>query len=57
MQTVQALDICYRDSRLMVRHKPIIHALLGMYAMSMNIMDAAEAQLNTALRVIFYKSY
>jgi MAternally-affected-uncoordination protein len=35
-----------------MRHKPLIHALLGMYAMSMNFTDAAEAQLATALRVI-----
>jgi len=49
-ETVQALQICYGDPKLKIRHKPLIHALLGMYAMSMNLMDAAEAQLATALR-------
>ena len=50
-QTVQALQICYSDQKLKARHKPLIHALLGMYAMSMNFTDAAEAQLACALRV------
>ncbi|CAG2103896.1 unnamed protein product [Medioppia subpectinata] len=48
--TAQALQICYSDPKLKIRHKPMIHALLGMYAMSMNLTDAAEAQLATALR-------
>ncbi|XP_054160592.1 MAU2 chromatid cohesion factor homolog [Oppia nitens] len=50
-ETVQALQICYGDPKLKIRHKPLIHALLGMYAMSMNQTDAAEAQLATALRI------
>lgn len=51
LQTVQALNICYRDPKLKYRHKPLIHALLGMYAMSMNITDSAENQLTMSLNV------
>lgn len=50
-ETVQALQICFRDPKLMYRHKPLIHALLGMYAMSMNITEAAETQLTISLGV------
>lgn len=50
-ETVQALNICYRDPKLKYRHKPLIHALLGMYAMSMNITDSAENQLAMSLSV------
>lgn len=50
-QTVQALNICYREPKLKLRHRPQIHALLGLYSMSMNCTDAAEVQLNAALRV------
>ena len=37
--------------RLLATHSAQLHTLLGLYAMSMNSMDAAEAQLNMALRV------
>lgn len=53
-ETVQALNICYRDPKLKFRHKPLIHALLGMYAMSMNITDTAENQLSMSLSVSIF---
>jgi len=37
--------------RLLAAHSAQLHTLLGLYAMSMNSMEAAEAQLNVALRV------
>lgn len=50
----QALQICRQEPRLFSRHKPQLHTLLltkhGLYAMSMNCMEAAEAQFNTVLR-------
>lgn len=36
---------------LLVRHRAQLHTMLGLYAMSMNCMEAAESQLNAALRV------
>ncbi|XP_057371043.1 MAU2 chromatid cohesion factor homolog [Daphnia carinata] len=36
--------------RLLAAHSAQLHTLLGLYAMSMNSMEAAEAQLNVALR-------
>ncbi|UXI16012.1 threonine-tRNA ligase [Sarcoptes scabiei] len=50
-EIVQALNICYRDPKLKFRHKPLIHSLLGMYAMSMNITDSAEHQLTLSLNL------
>ena len=50
-EIVQALNICYRDPKLKIRHKPLIHALLGMYAMSLNIMDTAENQLTMSMNI------
>ncbi|XP_040566701.1 MAU2 chromatid cohesion factor homolog isoform X2 [Lepeophtheirus salmonis] len=35
---------------LLLRHRTQLHTLLGLYAMSMNCMDAAENQFNAALR-------
>ncbi|XP_023210809.1 MAU2 chromatid cohesion factor homolog [Centruroides vittatus] len=46
----QALQICRQEPRLFLRHKPQVHALLGLYAMSMNCMEAAEAQFSTVVR-------
>lgn len=37
--------------RLLATHSAQLHTLLGLYAMSMNCLEAAEAQLNAALRV------
>merc|ERR1719402_823190 len=34
----------------MTHHRAQLHTLLGLYAMSMNCMEAAESQLNAALR-------
>ena len=42
--------------RLLAAHSAQLHTLLGLYAMSMNSMEAAEAQLNIALRVISLES-
>lgn len=50
-EIVQALNICYRDPKLKFRHKPLIHSLLGMYAMSLNITDCAENQLVLSLNL------
>lgn len=47
-----AAQICSQGSpRLLATHSAQMHTLLGLYAMSMNCLDAAEAQLNCALRV------
>merc|ERR550532_2716897 len=35
---------------LLQRHRAQLHTMLGLYAMSMNCMDAAENQFNAALR-------
>ncbi|XP_071042681.1 MAU2 chromatid cohesion factor homolog isoform X2 [Parasteatoda tepidariorum] len=45
-----ALQICKQEPRLFHRHRPQINALLGLYAMSMNCMEAAEAQFGTVVR-------
>lgn len=42
-------QICQQQPRLMKAHRLQIHALLGLYAMSINCMEAAEAQFKTAL--------
>lgn len=47
----QACQLCRRQPRLLQVHRPQLHALLGLYAMSMNCMEAAEAQFTAALRV------
>ncbi|XP_077514835.1 mau2 sister chromatid cohesion factor [Amblyomma americanum] len=49
-ETSQALQICRQEPRLFARHRPQLHTLLGLYAMSMNCMEAAEAQFNTVVR-------
>ena len=36
---------------LLQRHRAQLHTMLGLYAMSMNCMEAAENQFNAALRV------
>merc|ERR1712121_351463 len=38
------------STQLMEHHRAQLHTLLGLYAMSMNCMEAAESQLNAALR-------
>jgi MAternally-affected-uncoordination protein len=47
----QACGLCQQHPRLLLTHRPQLHTLLGLYAMSMNCMEAAEAQFTAALRV------
>jgi len=47
----QACQLCRQQPRLLQGHRPQLHVLLGLYAMSMNCMEAAEAQFTAALRV------
>ncbi|XP_013781785.1 MAU2 chromatid cohesion factor homolog [Limulus polyphemus] len=49
-ETAQALQICRQEPRLLARHCSQIHTLLGLYAMSVNCMEAAEAQFGVVLR-------
>ncbi|XP_014603570.1 PREDICTED: MAU2 chromatid cohesion factor homolog [Polistes canadensis] len=49
-EIAQACQLCRRQPRLLQAHRPQLHALLGLYAMSMNCMEAAEAQFTAALR-------
>ncbi|KAI1301325.1 MAU2 chromatid cohesion factor -like protein [Halotydeus destructor] len=49
-ETTQALQICWHNTRLRVRHKPVVNTLLGLYSMSMNCMLEAESQLTAVLR-------
>ncbi|PSN54061.1 MAU2 chromatid cohesion factor [Blattella germanica] len=46
----QACCLCQQQPRLLLTHRPQLHTLLGLYAMSMNCMEAAEAQFTAALR-------
>lgn len=39
-----ASAICRQNPHLLVTHGPQLHTLLGLYAMSMNCLDSAEAQ-------------
>lgn len=48
----QACALCQSHPKLLQSHKPQLHTLLGLYAMSMNCMEAAEAQFTAALKVI-----
>ena len=47
----QACGLCQHQPKLFASHRPQIHTLLGLYAMSMNCLEAAEAQFTAALRV------
>ena len=47
----QACQLCSQQPKLLQGHRPQLHALIGLYAMSMNCMEAAEAQFLAALRV------
>ena len=49
-ETILALQICWQDVKLQTRHRPLIHTLLGLYAMSMNCVEDAEKQLLTVLK-------
>ncbi|XP_033750418.1 MAU2 chromatid cohesion factor homolog [Pecten maximus] len=46
----QACHVCQQQPRLFSTHSAQIHTLLGLYAMSMNCMEAAEAQFKTAIK-------
>ncbi|XP_071964873.1 MAU2 chromatid cohesion factor homolog [Antedon mediterranea] len=46
----QACQVCTQNPRLFSTHGSQLHTLLGLYAMSMNCMERAEVQFNTALR-------
>jgi len=51
-EVATAAQLCSTGSpRLLATHSAQLHTLLGLYAMSMNCLDAAEAQLTCALRV------
>ena len=45
------------DQILLQRHRAQLHTMLGLYAMSMNCMEAAENQFNAALRVCSWKTF
>lgn len=47
----QACGLCHQHPKLLESHRPQLHTLLGLYAMNMNCMEAAEAQFHAALRV------
>lgn len=48
-----ATALCRQQPQLLDRHGPQLHTLLGLYAMSMNCMEAAEAQFSAVLAVSF----
>ncbi|XP_033223532.1 MAU2 chromatid cohesion factor homolog isoform X1 [Belonocnema kinseyi] len=50
-EIAQACQLCSQHPKLLQAHRPQLHALIGLYAMSMNCMEAAEAQFLAALRV------
>ncbi|OXU21657.1 hypothetical protein TSAR_013347 [Trichomalopsis sarcophagae] len=45
----QACQLCRQQPKLLQSHRAQLHVLLGLYAMSMNCMQEAEAQLLSAL--------
>ncbi|KAJ8303992.1 hypothetical protein KUTeg_017575 [Tegillarca granosa] len=49
----QACQVCQQQPRLFTTHGAQVHTLLGLYAMSMNCMEAAEAQFKTAVKFIY----
>lgn len=49
----QVVTLCKQYPRLLHSHRPQIHTLIGLYAMSMNCMNAAEVQFTTAIKVNF----
>ncbi|CAH1163585.1 unnamed protein product [Phaedon cochleariae] len=46
-----AAALCKQCPRLLETHGPQLHTLLGLYSMSMNCMEAAEAQFMAALNI------
>lgn len=51
-EIAQATAICNQSQWLVQTHGPQLHTLLGLYSMSMNCMEAAEAQFTACLMVI-----
>lgn len=51
-EITSATVLCRQHPQLLERHGPQLHTLLGLYAMSMNCMEAAEVQFSTVLSVI-----
>ncbi|KAG9350624.1 hypothetical protein JZ751_024513 [Albula glossodonta] len=47
----QVCQLCQQSPRLFSNHAAQLHTLLGLYCISVNCMDNAEAQFTTALRV------
>ncbi|CAC5412225.1 MAU2 [Mytilus coruscus] len=47
----QVCHVCQQQPRLFTTHGAQIHTLLGLYAMSMNCMEAAESQFHTAIKL------
>ncbi|KAF5304882.1 hypothetical protein FQR65_LT00766 [Abscondita terminalis] len=48
-EITSATSLCRAHPQLLERHGPQLHTLLGLYAMSMNCMEAAEAQFSAVL--------
>ncbi|KAK3097527.1 hypothetical protein FSP39_010473 [Pinctada imbricata] len=46
----QACTVCQQQPKLFTSHSAQLHSLLGLYAMSMNCMEAAEVQFQTAAK-------
>lgn len=51
----QACTLCHQNPRLLQTHRPQLHTLLGLYAMSMNCIEAAEQQFSAAVSVSIRK--
>jgi len=47
----QACQVCQQQPRLFTTHGAQVHTLIGLYAMSMNCMEAAEAQFKHAVKM------
>ncbi|KAK7586267.1 hypothetical protein V9T40_004143 [Parthenolecanium corni] len=47
----QMVSLCHQYPRLLQSHRPQIHTLIGLYAMSMNFMNEAEQQFVTAIKL------
>ncbi|XP_023802417.1 MAU2 chromatid cohesion factor homolog, partial [Cyanistes caeruleus] len=50
-QISQVCQLCQQSPRLFSNHAAQLHTLLGLYCISVNCMDNAEAQFTTALRL------
>ncbi|XP_014285477.1 MAU2 chromatid cohesion factor homolog [Halyomorpha halys] len=48
-QMANASALCVANPNLLKTHKPQLHVLIGLYAMSMNCMQHAEQQFNAAI--------